>query len=270
MTETPANKSAAVPNRSASLSLQVREQQGWVVTVSLAILAVLALAFMLYYTRTVLVPFVVAIFIGAMASPLMDLMELRYRMSHTSAIVIALLVVAVLSVIFGLLLLQCIQKVVDESERMSHEFEALYDNIAGMIPWNDDNGPIPPRSTNSANRFPAGASAANMTDMADTEPLSKANPDSADQSPAEKRAMLPTDQRPSRGRMREFLSSRSMVFATRLAGSAMSIISGGMLTLIFAMFVLAGRRPHVVRTGVYAEIDSQIRAYIGTKVALSN
>jgi AI-2 transport protein TqsA len=39
--------------------------------------------------------------------------------------------------------------------------------------------------------------------------------------------------------------------------------------VIFVIFLLAGRNPHVIRKGIYAEIDQKIRAYISTKVALS-
>ncbi len=48
-----------------------------------------------------------------------------------------------------------------------------------------------------------------------------------------------------------------------------SLLSKGILVLFFIVFLLAGRNPYVIRRGVYADIDSQIRRYLVTKVAIS-
>ena len=277
------------------MSTQIRDQQSWVVTVSMAVLAVLAIAFMLYFTRTVLIPFVVAIFIGAMVSPLMDIMELRYRFSHTSSIIISLLVVVVITCVFGLILLKCIQKVVDESERMSHDFQALYekfsDNISEWIPG-DASAPMPPPRWRD---FPQDDQTAdNLTDQPappETDIPTTENKSADGSLPplltgkdgllTDRAALVAQAESEHRARaaevsatskdtaMNRFLRDQVQKFVGQLAASAMSFVSGGTLTLIFAMFVLAGRNPRIVRTGVYAEIDTQVRSYIGTKVALS-
>jgi AI-2 transport protein TqsA len=41
------------------------------------------------------------------------------------------------------------------------------------------------------------------------------------------------------------------------------------LTFIFVAFLLAGRSSKVIRSGIYAEIDSKIRRYLGTKLVIS-
>ncbi|HUU15826.1 MAG TPA: AI-2E family transporter, partial [Sedimentisphaerales bacterium] len=38
---------------------------------------------------------------------------------------------------------------------------------------------------------------------------------------------------------------------------------------IFVIFLLAGRNPHIVHSGVYADIDQKVRRYIATKLAVS-
>ncbi|MHC4619541.1 MAG: AI-2E family transporter [Planctomycetota bacterium] len=56
---------------------------------------------------------------------------------------------------------------------------------------------------------------------------------------------------------------------TNTVGTAFGVLSRAFFVLIFVIFLLAGRNPHVVRSGVYADIDHNIRRYIGTKIVLS-
>ncbi|HUW19221.1 MAG TPA: AI-2E family transporter [Sedimentisphaerales bacterium] len=56
---------------------------------------------------------------------------------------------------------------------------------------------------------------------------------------------------------------------TDAVGRVLGVLSRAFLILIFVVFLLAGRNPHAVRSGVYADIDSNIRRYIATKVVIS-
>jgi AI-2 transport protein TqsA len=53
------------------------------------------------------------------------------------------------------------------------------------------------------------------------------------------------------------------------AGGVVSFVSNGVLVLIFAIFLLSGRRPEESRQGLYREIDIKIRQYLLTKVTVS-
>jgi AI-2 transport protein TqsA len=57
--------------------------------------------------------------------------------------------------------------------------------------------------------------------------------------------------------------------ATQTVGTATGLLSNGFLIVIFVIFLLAGRNPHVVQSGIYAEIESKARRYITTKFVLS-
>lgn len=50
---------------------------------------------------------------------------------------------------------------------------------------------------------------------------------------------------------------------------AVELVSRAILILVFVAFLLLGRVPVTRRNGIYAEIDWQIRHYVGVKVALS-
>ena len=63
-------------------------------TVSIMVLAAVAIAFALQYTRPVMVPFVLAIFISYLVSPVVDFLRVQLRLPRVAAVAIALLVAA--------------------------------------------------------------------------------------------------------------------------------------------------------------------------------
>jgi AI-2 transport protein TqsA len=56
---------------------------------------------------------------------------------------------------------------------------------------------------------------------------------------------------------------------TNSVGTVMDFISSTILVSIFVIFLLIGRNPHAVRSGIYGEIDHRIRKYITTKTVIS-
>ena len=76
------------------------------------ILATVALAGALYYTRDVMIPFVLAIFVTTLVSPLVDFLVLRWRLPGWLAILIALLLVLAVLALMGLALMSAVQAIV--------------------------------------------------------------------------------------------------------------------------------------------------------------
>ena len=54
------------------MNTNLREEQAWLAVASLMILAMVAVAFGLSYTQGVMVPFVLAIFLAMIVSPVVD------------------------------------------------------------------------------------------------------------------------------------------------------------------------------------------------------
>jgi len=73
------------------------------------------------------------------------------------------------------------------------------------------------------------------------------------------------DQQTLGDRVRERLAG----WAAAAVGTATGLLSNGAMVLIFVAFLLAGRDPHLIRSGIYAEIEAKVRSYIGTKFVLS-
>ena len=80
------------------------EEQSWLRTASLMVLAAVAMATALIYTRQVMIPFVLAIFITYLVSPLTDFLENKLRVPRTVSVLAALLVVAAILTLLGLLI----------------------------------------------------------------------------------------------------------------------------------------------------------------------
>ncbi|MFK7817749.1 MAG: AI-2E family transporter [Planctomycetaceae bacterium] len=230
------------------MSSQLKQQQNWLTTASLSVLALVAIAFVLHYTQDVLIPFVIAIFVGSLVSPLMDIMELKWKWKHSVSVIVALLVVLLATAIFGAVLFGCIKTIVDGSDRQRSEFAVLASNLEWE--W--------------SSRFGGGESDDEEENAsAGEEPVDS----SANDSPAMKLSPPAVDVEETP--MKRYVLGLIPQLAKWFAGITLNLFSAGTLTLIFVMFVLAGRDPRIVRQGVYQEIDVQVRSYITTKVALS-
>ncbi len=82
----------------------LREEQSWLNTASLMVLAAVALAVALIYTRQVMIPFVLAIFIMYLVSPLIDFLQTRLRVPRALSVLAALLVVLAFLTLLALLI----------------------------------------------------------------------------------------------------------------------------------------------------------------------
>ncbi len=177
------------------------------------ILATVALAVALVFTRDVMIPFVLAIFVTTMVSPLVDFLVLRWRLPSWLAILIALLVVLAMLTVLSLALIAAVQTIVHTAGEYSKEVDGLIQKVLVEL---------------------------------------KAHRINVDQGQigAELGQMLPG-------------------VITAAAGTVTTILSHGLLIVIFVVFLLAGRNPRQAATGIYAEIERTIRQYITTKSAIS-
>jgi len=190
-----------------------RRENTWLVTGSLVILAGVALAAALRYTREVMIPFVLAVFIVSLVSPVLDFQVLRLRLPRSVAVVISMLIVMVIIAVVCLLIAEAIQTIVATAGRYSADFASLAERaFVRMKDWGIE----------------------------------------LDQ------AKIVTD-----------LRRRIPNLVTNTIGTVFGFLSSALFVYIFVLFLLAGRNPHIVHTGVYADIDQKIRRYVATKVAVS-
>jgi len=105
------------------------KEQNWLITVSLVILAVVALAGALIYTRTVMIPFVVALFIVALVAPIEDFQVRRLRLPRVIAIIVTLLVVLSVIALVSLFVAQAIRTIA----YTAGEYSASFANLANKL-----------------------------------------------------------------------------------------------------------------------------------------
>ncbi|HNT89776.1 MAG TPA: hypothetical protein PKL84_18075, partial [Candidatus Hydrogenedentes bacterium] len=84
---------------------ETREEQAWLRTVSLIVLAAAAVTIGLYYTQPVMVPFVLALFLVVMVAPVLDGLIVRARAPRPVAVLATLLLVVAAIAMFCLIMI---------------------------------------------------------------------------------------------------------------------------------------------------------------------
>jgi AI-2 transport protein TqsA len=281
-----------------------RRDQNWLITVSLAILAVVALATALIYTRAVMIPFVVALFVVALVSPVEDFLVKRLRLPRIIAIVVTLLVVlAVISLVF-LLVAQAVQTIVSTAGEYSASFayvankvlapiESLYREETPEPPAApNDAEPPPPMSPNDTvlQLSPAPKEAVPVPSkpmplqlypvvkddgraaVLEVRPdLDAAVKDFNEPAALDKEEDLSEQQGPRLPTKEIVRDLKNYIFSilTNAFGTVFGLISGGFFVIIFVLFFLLGRNPYAEHSEVYTDIVQKIRRYVGIKVAIS-
>jgi len=104
---------------------ELRNEQIWLAVGSLMILATVALAAALLYTRDVMIPFVLAIFITAAVAPLGDFLVTRWRFPNWVAVLVTLLLVLAVLTLLGVVLIVAVQTMIDAASEYSKQVTAM-------------------------------------------------------------------------------------------------------------------------------------------------
>jgi len=113
------------------MSNDIRREQTWVIVGSQMILATVALGAALMYTRQVMIPFVLALFIATMVSPIVDCLRQKVRLPHSLAVSGALLVVMGVLLVLGLFVVYAVQTMV--TANASEQYVQSFVNLAGDL-----------------------------------------------------------------------------------------------------------------------------------------
>ena len=100
-------------------AIKGRNEGQWLMTASLVIIAGVAMAFALAYTRQVMVPFVLALFIVTIVSPILDFQVLRLKFPRFIAVAITLIVVLIIISSVGFLITDVVATIVSTAPQYS-------------------------------------------------------------------------------------------------------------------------------------------------------
>lgn len=275
--------------------LRERQEQTWLITVSLVILATVALATTLIYTRAVMIPFVVALFIVAVVSPVEDFQVKRLRLPRVIAIPVTLLAVMAVIVMVFLLIAQATTIIVSTAGEYSASFAYMTDKILEPVEYlYREEERQPPAAPNDIG--PSRSDAPNLPTSVQREPepfvlfpvLEDAGREATlgmrpqtdelmhdPNQPIDPNLVIPPGGLASKelriDTKRIVMDMRNYIFniVTNAFGTILGLISGMFFVIIFVIFLLLGRNPYADHSPVYSEVVHKIRRYLGIKVAFS-
>ena len=185
-------------------------------TVCVLILSAIALGATLYFLRSVLIPFVLALFFSIVLGPIMDFQVRRLHMPRTLAVIGTLVLSFVVLIGVWLLVSTSVDQLSHNAEDYRLQIVQTWDSVSA---WLRDFF----RLENDAE---GGIGGDQLKQQLGTSLLS-------------------------------------------LVDSIVSILSQGVVVLIFVVFLLIGRRTDAPTTGVWAEIEAQVTSYLTIKVFIS-
>ncbi len=290
----------AIRMRTATRELQVH-------TVCQMILVAIAAGAALYFLRSVLLPFILALFFVTGLSPVLHWIERRLHAPRMVAVVIAFLLGILLFAMLWLLIWMSVASLVNNAPTYRQRLVSLVEVVEGWIPGWQRSMP-PPSVPDGAAQVSPGREAREGSVSADPSAVpagrdgegaeraggSDALPEAAatigdrasrgepGAGPADENALpeVPSTEIPSTvGRANgppagydfsTFLTQHVGDIMTHLSSALMDLLSSAMMVLIFMFFLLLGdTAPTVRRHGVWNEIQSGIRSYIVTKTLIS-
>jgi AI-2 transport protein TqsA len=114
-------------------NIDLRNEQIWLTVGSLMILATVTLATALFYTRVVMIPFVLAIFITAVVAPLVDFQVNRWRLPGWFAVLTTLLVVLAMLTLMGVVLIVAVRTMVLSAGVYSKQVVDLAERLLAQL-----------------------------------------------------------------------------------------------------------------------------------------
>jgi AI-2 transport protein TqsA len=274
-----------------------RKEQTYLTTVSLVILAFVALAVTLLYTRAVMIPFVVALFIVSLVSPVQDFQVKRLRFPRFIATVVTLLVVLFIVALVSLLVAYTIDTVVSKAKDYSASMayvanavltplEIIYQEEAAPKSEEPDAKDAvtpmlsaePAKEGDEASDKKGSWLQPSLIGRAPMDPNKADNFTAPPLPPDQTQAGVgdPNERTPAKAPRK--LNTRKLVvdlqkhmfnIITNAVGTIFGLISGVFFIIIFVMFLVAGRDPYAAHSEVYTNIVIKVRRYVGTKVVIS-
>ena len=281
----------------------------WLVTTSLVILAAIALAMALKYTQTVMMPFVLALFIASIVSPIMDFLVIRIKLPRIVAVPLTLVVVVVFMGLMSLLVASAIQNVASLANNYTNNMQVLgirmvdkidhyLNKLEGLTKRDEEIDPNGPQEANQVPIRPQpqlepapereqgiatfewtpsgvvvqGAPPVDPNQQATSE-VAQEEPNMA---PVPPPGTVQTKPTPPPGFGRPQIISFIKQFRENLFNLlqdawrlVVGVIWNTIFVTIFVIFLLSGRNPRATRSKLYHDIDQKIRRYIVTKLGVS-
>jgi AI-2 transport protein TqsA len=205
----------------ASMARDRENYEQRIQTICLLILTALGISGALYLFGSVLIPFVLAIFLTLCLIPAVDIQMKLLRVPRRTAILTTVAIGCVLLVLAGLLVTAAVNQIVQSKDAYGKQFQQLLVQARGLLP-----------------------------------PEWYADPEDPNADSSESLIRIPTNT------VRKVL--------TDTASSIMSVISNGLLVVIFMIFMVAGKGTYKAPVGsLWWEVETRIKRYVLTMIFTS-
>ncbi len=215
-------------------------------TVCLVVLSTIAVGFSLFFLKTVLLPFVIALFVAIGVRPILDFFEKKLKLNRYVSFAVGFAIGTIMLVGFGLLTWLSINDLTRHSGAYEARLNAIAQWVGDRLLEHEDHESRPPETDLATGSSESDSGTSNDLEMAAEDA---------------KRAIA------------EFFNSASKFMQSQLlrfAGSLSSLLSYGVLILIFVFFLLLTpdhgqqRTPAIIR-----EVEVQVRRYLVMKTVIS-
>jgi AI-2 transport protein TqsA len=278
-----------------------RSEGAWLATASLVILAGVALALTLAYTRAIMIPFVLALFIVTIVSPILDFQVIHLRFPRFIAVLTTLTLVVAVIVMMSFLVAGAVHTVAMEAKQVKNDVVNVTVMAYGKfveyrVRFNEKFGPKasgsddldPNADPNVKPNVAQGVPAVTEPPKDPQRPVTlemtpdgffykevpEPNVSASAEAGQDTVPSVPEDE-PASGpredilKLIEQLGEKVLSLLLGMGSVVFGLMRSALFVAIFMIFFLAGRNPRVIRKGVYADIDHKIRKYISTKLAIS-
>lgn len=246
-----------------STPLQPSDEQAKVITGCLMLLSIIALAFVFYITKAVLIPFVIAIFIVTIFTPLVDLLVLKWKLPHIVAISATLLLVLSIGFLICLTLIYSTQQVIAKAETQYSEKLGIFIQST-FATIKEVESPQQKTDTESIEPTAPDTTTPQPVPATDTQPVEAQKPETGWFGKMGINLNVLQDQ------ITDYMKNALRTIAIGTMQTALNFTTTSFFVAIFVIFLLAGRNPEaVVQNVIYREIEQKIRSYISTKLIIS-
>ncbi len=110
-----------------------KKEQNWLAVASLVLIAIVATGVVLFYARSVLIPFVLALFISQLVSPILDFQVLRLKIPKVFAVIITFAIILIILAVLFMFVSSAIQSIVSTADRYSDSFVNLVEVVLRKV-----------------------------------------------------------------------------------------------------------------------------------------
>ncbi|WP_425396283.1 AI-2E family transporter [Aeoliella sp.] len=242
------------------------ERDSHIRTTAMVILTFIAVAVALYFLRPVLMPFVLALFIASGLVPLLSSVQKWLKSSRPMAIFATFLMSIAVTIVLWWMIAVSVQELVGAQGKYNEGFNLMLDRIGDLAePLLPDGENLPKQEKTEVDPPPV------TTDSPATEPGNPLDAQSESAASGDLNVIAPTDsEHASLKRLNDYLSSRLSSVILLGANELLTVLSSGLLVMIFLFFMLlGGSQVRLPENNIWRDVDAHVRKYIVAKTVIS-